>query len=83
MKMDIYHCLIRTRFSYIILYVYNYSYMVTSPICILSNSSITIYKLMNYHDQFLNFSSSHLLYLGRELYKAELSLKLGQQYIQD
>lgn len=40
--------------------------------------------LLQYHNHvFLNLSSDHALYLGRELMKAEIALVMGQKYIQD
>jgi dihydropteroate synthase len=40
--------------------------------------------LLQYHNYvFLNLSSDHALYLGRELMKAEIALAMGQKYIQD
>ena len=47
------------------------------------NSAHIMYTLMGLHDTFQNLSTNHILYLGQEIYKAELSLNLGQQYTQN
>nr|AOM64551.1 hypothetical protein Riqu_072 [Riquetophycus sp.] len=84
-EMDNYYCLIRTKSLNINLYFFSCRFDSTNqyPICLTSNSSNKIYELMKYHNKFLNLSLTHLLYLGRELYKAELAIQIGQLYIQN
>lgn len=53
------------------------------PICITSAKAETIYYLISLHKSFSGLSLSHYLYLGRELYKAELCLILEQNYVQN
>jgi Domain of unknown function (DUF4346) len=54
------------------------------PIVFIANNAKSICKLIKYHKKiFFNISSDHALYLGRELMKAEFTLIMNQQYIQD
>jgi Domain of unknown function (DUF4346) len=54
------------------------------PIVFIANSAKNICKIIKYHKKiFFNISSEHALYLGRELMKAEFTLIMNQQYIQD
>ena len=52
------------------------------PICLFASSSNSIYQLIAIHDVYQGISIDHCLYLGRELYKAELTAELGQLYVQ-
>lgn len=58
-------------------YIYNY------PICFCANDIHLIIDLLNLHDFINMISSTHLIYLGKELYKAELSIFFNQIYIQE
>lgn len=69
--------------KYIILCLFHNNNKSTYPIYLISNSSKKIFQLISIHNSFLNLSMSHYLYLGKELYKAEVALILGQDYIQD
>lgn len=83
-NMDTYYCLIKLRSSSsIILYLFHSQYTFKYPLCLVSSSSSIMYKLMSLHDSFMSLSFGHVLYLGQELYKAEMSLKLSQDYIQN
>lgn len=53
------------------------------PVCFTSYQSVSIYKLLYLYNDFSNLSITHLLYIAKELYKAELSLYFKQIYIQD
>ena len=53
------------------------------PICFTARSSQNIIKLISLHSCFDLITHNHAFYLGRELYKAELSLFLKQIYIQN
>nr|YP_010485072.1 conserved hypothetical plastid protein [Hypnea cervicornis]UVW80766.1 conserved hypothetical plastid protein [Hypnea cervicornis] len=80
--MDCNYCLISiTQKLNISLYLFfskdNY------PICITARRSNDIYHLMSLHKSFDFLSIEHCLYLGRELYKAELALVFNQEYVQN
>nr|YP_009300570.1 hypothetical protein BI106_gp038 [Campylaephora sungminbooi]AKU47489.1 hypothetical protein [Campylaephora sungminbooi]ALN11936.1 hypothetical protein 121 [Campylaephora sungminbooi] len=53
------------------------------PICFTAKSSGNIIKLLSLHSCFNVIAVNHISYLAIELYKAELSLVLGQIYIQN
>nr|UEQ12130.1 hypothetical protein [Batrachospermum sp.] len=54
------------------------------PIVFIANNAKSICKLIKYHKKiFFNISSDHALYLGRELMKAEFTLIMNQQYVQN
>jgi Domain of unknown function (DUF4346) len=54
------------------------------PIIFIANNAKSICNLIKYHKKiFFSISSDHALYLGRELMKAEFTLIMNQQYIQD
>lgn len=52
------------------------------PICFTSDSIYLMFFLVSLHKEFSFLSTQHKLYLGKELYKAEISIQLNQQYIQ-
>nr|WCH58140.1 hypothetical protein [Cystoclonium purpureum f. stellatum] len=83
--MDNSYCLIRLNVNInISLYFFYVDNNVSQyPICITACQSDILYYLMSLHNSFRNLSINHYLYLGKELYKAELSLILKQKYIQD
>nr|YP_010726434.1 hypothetical protein P4D33_pgp137 [Hypnea spinella]WDY84909.1 hypothetical protein [Hypnea spinella] len=83
--MDHSYCLIRiTKNFNISLYLFfAKNKMPNYPICITSRKSNIIYYLMSLHHYFSFFSCEHYLYLGKELYKAELALIFNQEYIQN
>ena len=58
-------------------YIYNY------PICFCANDINLIIDLLSLHDLINLISSTHLIYLGKELYKAQLSIFYNQIYIQE
>ena len=53
------------------------------PICLTGYRSEVIHKLISLHNDFNCLSINHCLYLGKELYKAELALIFHQEYIQN
>ena len=53
------------------------------PLCFTAYNVNSIFLLLSLHDILLSLSVLHTLYLGKELFKAEISLIIGQQYIQD
>ena len=80
MQIDDSYCLIKcTPTHKIILCLFYKQY----PVCLICNSAKAMYTLLNLHDAFQNLSMNHMLYLGQEIYKAELSLILGQKYTQN
>lgn len=91
--MDSFYCLVRIPLNEkISLYcIYNNdtlnlrvkTYSLSYPICFTAESSEKIILLLSRHSIFTLFSINHALYLGKELYKAELSLLLKQYYLQD
>nr|YP_009395959.1 hypothetical protein [Dasya naccarioides]ARW65145.1 hypothetical protein [Dasya naccarioides] len=58
-------------------YIYKY------PICFCANDIYLIIDLISLHDLINTISFTHLIYLGKELYKAELSIFYNQIYIQE
>lgn len=83
-KMDDYYCVINLICDQnIVLYIFEKQKTTLYPICLISFNSNKIFHLISIHNSFINFSLVHYLYLGKELYKAEISLKFGQQYIQN
>ena len=81
--MDNYYSLIQLKSANIILYLFPSLSDRLYPLCLICQSSDQMYILMDFHDVFLRLSLYHVLYLGQEIYKVELSLKLGQQYTQN
>ena len=58
-------------------FVYNY------PVCFLGYKVKTIYCLINLYEFSNSLSTVHLLYLGKELFKVEVSCFTLQEYIQE
>lgn len=91
--MDSFYCIVRIILNKkLSLFCFNYSSSVWMgqkikrmyyPICFSAKSSTTIIKLFSLHSCYKIMSMNHALYLGKELYKAELSLILHQVYIQN
>nr|YP_009295713.1 conserved hypothetical plastid protein [Mastocarpus papillatus]AOL58197.1 conserved hypothetical plastid protein [Mastocarpus papillatus] len=83
--MDNCYCLIRLVFrKHISLYCFQQkSQTFNYPICFTAYNTDILFKLIFVYVVAKNISLSHCLYLGRELYKAELCLILGQEYIQN
>nr|YP_009244093.1 hypothetical protein Gele_080 [Gelidium elegans]AMK96335.1 hypothetical protein Gele_080 [Gelidium elegans] len=82
--MDQKYCLIRAtqKNRQIIMYYYDKS-ISGYPVCFISYQSALIYRLLDLYNDSSNLSITHLLYIAKELYKAELSLYFKQVYIQD
>nr|YP_009398869.1 hypothetical protein [Cliftonaea pectinata]ARW68135.1 hypothetical protein [Cliftonaea pectinata] len=53
------------------------------PTCFTANSSSIIFYLMSLHSSCNVLSTQHKLYLGKEIFKLEISIKLNQLYIQN
>nr|YP_010986024.1 hypothetical protein NDC12_pgp194 [Polyopes affinis]WOL36942.1 hypothetical protein [Polyopes affinis] len=86
--MDDYYCSIRLyENKSITLFLFHnniISYKVnTYPICFTASSISLIHMLLSKHHYFKSFSVNHILYIGQELYKAELSLMFDQVYVQN
>nr|YP_009296228.1 hypothetical protein Sebd_076 [Sebdenia flabellata]AOM65163.1 hypothetical protein Sebd_076 [Sebdenia flabellata] len=85
--MDNYYCTIRIlNNKKISLYLWESeqnSKKMFYPICFTAAYSDLLYNLICSHYYLNDLSINHLLYIGQELYKAELSLTLNQKYIQD
>ncbi len=57
---------------------------IISPILFKANRAIAIHKLLELHTKIFNqISTSHALYLGKELMKAEFTLLIEHSYIQN
>nr|YP_009774119.1 conserved hypothetical plastid protein [Caulacanthus okamurae]QIZ74736.1 conserved hypothetical plastid protein [Caulacanthus okamurae] len=84
-KMDYNYCLIYSNFNNnISLFFFpTRNNFRIYPICITAKQAKNIYSLIILHSNFDNLSVSHCLYLGQELYKAELALFFKQSYVQD
>nr|YP_009395349.1 hypothetical protein [Polysiphonia infestans]ARW64329.1 hypothetical protein [Polysiphonia infestans] len=71
------------------IYFYNYKTNFKSnnyyPICFIANSCDfqEIINLLNSYAKFTNCSAIHNMYLGREVFKAQVSIQLNQIYIQN
>nr|WOA02478.1 hypothetical protein [Gloiopeltis furcata] len=82
--MDNSYCLISVlRSNESSLCCYFYFNSKSYPIFIRAKYSILIYVLICKHRHLRRLSCSHYLYLGGEIYKAELSLLLDQEYTQN
>nr|QCI04473.1 hypothetical protein [Antithamnion hubbsii] len=91
--MDSFYCLVRIVLHekialYCIVKKDNFNYWNKSsiylyPTCFTANSTNNIIKLLSLHDFFSISSFEHALYLGKELYKAEIALIFKQIYIQE
>nr|YP_010865310.1 hypothetical protein QQR83_pgp064 [Campylaephora boydenii]WGT74185.1 hypothetical protein [Campylaephora boydenii] len=91
--MDSLYCLVRIILNKkLSLYCFNYVIPknfsqnvlnIVHPICFTAKSSDNIIKLLSLHSCFNAIAINHISYLAIELYKAELSLVLGQIYIQN
>lgn len=54
------------------------------PICFTANNSYLMFMLLSVHKTFCSLTTTnHKLYLGKELYKAEISIQLNQEYVQE
>lgn len=84
-KIDNYYCLIRLILpKNIAVYMFQENHIrINYPICFTAYSANALYKLMCVYKGIKYLSIYHYLYLGQEIYKAEQTLFLGQQYIQD
>nr|YP_010985820.1 hypothetical protein RMF00_pgp199 [Grateloupia asiatica]WOL36738.1 hypothetical protein [Grateloupia asiatica] len=89
--MDNFYCLIRLQKNKVILLflfesiqsgVENYNKKVY-PICFTAVSADLMYILLSKHNLLKKFSINHILYIGQELYKAELSILFNQLYVQN
>ena len=78
------YCIIRTisKLDIILMLYYNQSYS-NYPTCFTTNSANSTFRLICLCDCFNNLSISHILYLSKELYKAELTVYMKQKYVQD
>ncbi len=91
--MDSFYCLVRIMFQKkIVLYYivkkdnlasYKKDSMYLYPTCFTANSANSMIKLLSLHNFFAMSSIKHALYLGKELYKAEIALIFNQIYIQE
>jgi len=86
--MDNFYCLIRITSEHIIsLYYFPINHNVlgnTMPTCFTAKTANAMFELISSYRFFSKqISINHALYLGQELYKAEIALKLGQKYIQN
>nr|YP_009396983.1 hypothetical protein [Spyridia filamentosa]ARW66169.1 hypothetical protein [Spyridia filamentosa] len=87
--MDNCYCIIKVLNSVIIAYcAYKDLNAISSPfldyyICFTAHQSTHICRLLALHDFSENISLQHAFYLGQEFYKAEISLILSQEYIQE
>nr|YP_009393486.1 hypothetical protein [Bostrychia simpliciuscula]ARW62048.1 hypothetical protein [Bostrychia simpliciuscula] len=68
---------------YFICSLYYNSIIYSYPICFTANSSYVMFILLSLHKSFHFLTTEHKLYLGKELYKAEISIQLNQKYIQE
>nr|QVY58435.1 hypothetical protein [Kappaphycus striatus] len=82
--MDSHYCLIQVNINYgISIYFFYLDKNINQyPICITATSSRVLYYLISLHYYFRYLSVMHYLYLGKELYKAELALYFQQEYVQ-
>lgn len=87
--MDKFYCLIlinKTDNSNIELRFLQYDYSIlfyNYPICFTASNASVMFALLFKNGILQHFSSAHLLYLGKELFKAEISFLLQQKYIQE
>jgi len=91
--MDLFYCLIRVVFhkKIAIYFVVRKDQFNSSnqccinlyPTCFTAYSANSLIKLLSLHECFSISSIEHLLYLGKELYKAEIALIFNQIYIQE
>lgn len=81
------YCIIRIKNMYISLSYFKFCVCSINKylrIDFCSSSSIALYYLLVRHNYLCrSISFSHALYLGKELYKAELAMTLTQVYIQE
>lgn len=89
MKIDDVYCIIKISKSkiielYIIEYLlHNHNCHDSYPLCFMSDNSSLIIQLLNLYDDIALLSIQHALYLGQEVYKADIALITNQIYIQD
>ena len=80
------YCLVYVKEDYIICSYFAFSVLDKSSLCRINFSAISSDLLINLISQHKYFSQvvsiSHALYLGREIYKAELSNVCKQLYVQ-
>lgn len=89
MYIDNVYCLIKIiQKKFIELYIIKSKVIVNNhaynyPLCFIGINCNLILKLLSLHDNLSLLSFNHALYIGKELYKAEISLIINQIYIQD
>nr|QCI09129.1 hypothetical protein [Inkyuleea mariana] len=87
--MDNFYCLIRVivhKKRKLSLYYFSHNITKQSfiyPICFTASNINVMFKLLSMHNCFNQASIYHILYIGQELYKAELCLAFNQIYIQE
>lgn len=78
------YCIIKTFYEVGIILMVCYNCRYTNyPTYFTVNNCSSAYRLICLYDYFNNLSVSHLLYLSKELYKAEIAIYMKQNYIQD
>lgn len=84
--LDVNYCLIYVKADYIVCSYFSCNKLAPFSFCqinFFAMSSDLLIKLISKHKSFLQaISVSHALYLGKEIYKAELSNVCTQLYIQ-
>nr|QVQ56712.1 hypothetical protein [Erythrocystis saccata] len=69
------------------IYIYNNSLQINKhyPICFVFYSCDfqQISSILSICNHIINCSTTHKFYLGKEIFKAQISMKLNQYYIQD
>ncbi len=53
------------------------------PICCTASNTRQLFHLLNLIEKVAFLSPQHILYIGKELYKAEISVLIHQKYIQE
>lgn len=90
--MDTIYCNIRViyKIKLEILIFYNinknlkfYQTLNKYPLCIVGNNSKDLFLLFSICHHTAYFSLYHLLYLGKEISKAEIAMLIGQSYVQE
>lgn len=61
------------------IYACKYNY----PICFTANNASIMINLLSLHNLIYLLSATHILYLGKEVCKAEFSVFFKQSYVQD
>nr|YP_009397815.1 hypothetical protein [Sonderella linearis]ARW67001.1 hypothetical protein [Sonderella linearis] len=79
-------CIGQNKFIELYYFNFNTCYdteIILYPVCFSAANTYLLFNLISLYNKFNIISTNHKLYLGKELFKAEVAIKINQIYIQD